>query len=254
MVRRYSEFFSEFTKSLIKKIICYFGWRLIKLGNKPNLIKEDIQIAYLKSILASNGILHIGAHRGSEAPIYYWLGKPVIWIEANPKIYDDLQINISTFPNQKAFNYLISNKDFIKKSFFISNNDGASSSIFQFSKHHLNFENRLFKMNKAVKLETISLATFFKIKKLEPKLYNFWVIDVQGAELLALKGAKRILDFCKYLYVEVSLKDFYKGGVKFNNIKKWLEKRGFRILLQPKGVHTNVLFKNIFFKTTNKKR
>ena len=44
MVRRYSEFFSEFTKSLIKKIICYFGWRLIKLGNKPTLIKEDIAL------------------------------------------------------------------------------------------------------------------------------------------------------------------------------------------------------------------
>ena len=42
--------------------------------------------------MKSNGILHIGAHRGSEAPIYYWFGKDVIWIEANPKIYDDLKI------------------------------------------------------------------------------------------------------------------------------------------------------------------
>jgi len=29
-------------------------------------------------------MLQIGAHRGSEASVYEWFNKEVIWVEANP--------------------------------------------------------------------------------------------------------------------------------------------------------------------------
>ena len=54
--------------------------------------KENINI-----ILNSNGILHIGAHRGSERFVYDHLGKPVVWIEANPYIFDEQQLNLNEF-------------------------------------------------------------------------------------------------------------------------------------------------------------
>ena len=36
-------------------------------------------------------VVHIGADRGGELPQYRYLGaKKVVWIEANPEVYDEL--------------------------------------------------------------------------------------------------------------------------------------------------------------------
>ena len=158
---RYLQSISKFSKNLIKLLLARFGWKLVKISVKPQLIRENIRLDYVKSILDSNGILHIGGHRGSEAPIYYWLGKDVIWIEANPAIYEDLKVNIYNFPNQKAYNYLLADKDNEKLKFNISSNDGASSSIFDFGQQHLNYENREFKMVDKIFLNSKTLKSIF---------------------------------------------------------------------------------------------
>ena len=44
--------------------------------------------------------MHIGAHRGSERFVYDWLGKEVIWIEANPIIFSELKKNLIEFKYQ----------------------------------------------------------------------------------------------------------------------------------------------------------
>ena len=74
----------------------------------------------------------MGAHRGEEAPIYEWFGKKVIWIEANPIIFQDLTDNLIKYKFQKAYQALISNSDNQKIDFYLSSNDYASSSIFKF--------------------------------------------------------------------------------------------------------------------------
>ena len=50
-------------------------------------IKENL-------ILQSKGVLHIGAHRGVEAPAYASLQRNVMWIEAIPSVFEDLLKNI----------------------------------------------------------------------------------------------------------------------------------------------------------------
>ena len=37
--------------------------------------------------------------------------KKVIWIEANPIIFEDLKLKIMQFVNQSAYNYLITDKN-----------------------------------------------------------------------------------------------------------------------------------------------
>ena len=241
---RYLQNISRFSKNLIKLLLVRCGWKLVKISIKPQLIKENIKLDYVKSILDSNGILHVGGHRGSEAPIYYWLGKDVIWIEANPTIYEDLKVNIYNFPNQKAYNYLLSDKDNQKLKFNISSNDGASSSIFDFGHHHLKYGNREFKMVDEIILNSRTLKSTIDDEKIKIENFNFWVLDVQGAELLVLKGAAEQLKKCRYLYIEVSKKEFYKNGFLFEELNQWLEKNNFQIVFNEEDIHTNVLYKN----------
>ena len=70
----------------------------------------------------------------------------MIWVEANPNIFDDLQINISEFKHQIAFNATLHSTTGKKTDFYLSTNDGASSSIYDFSEDYKNkkihFENK----------------------------------------------------------------------------------------------------------------
>ena len=81
-------------KIIAKKILKKLGWRLTKILPPPKPILEEIQREIIDAMLDSSGILHIGAHRGSEAPIYSWFDKSAIWIEANYEIFEELKINL----------------------------------------------------------------------------------------------------------------------------------------------------------------
>ena len=81
-----------------------------------------------------------------------------------------------------------------------------------------------------------------KNENISTKNYNHWVLDLQGAELLALKGSEKSLINCKSLLIEVSTKQFYKNGNLWIDIKKWLNQRGFKNYKEPEKDEEDILF------------
>lgn len=241
-------------KKIIKKLLRFFGWKLIKIRKPPPpnpYGKLDANV--LNSINNSSGILHLGAHRGLEAEVYNWFGKKVIWVEALPQLYNELLDNLMFLSNQKAYQAVLSNEDNKKIDFYISNYDGACSSIFKFTENIKNsdmWSNRNHKMINSIKLKTTKLDTLLKINNIDPKEYNHWIIDLQGAELLALKGAENSIKFCKSIYIEVSKKKFYEEGVIWEELKDWLNKKNFFSTREPGKDEEDILFiykKNSYF-------
>jgi FkbM family methyltransferase len=53
-------------------------------------------------------------------------------------------------------------------------------------------------------------------------------MDLQGAELLALQSAGRVLDNVRYVYTEVSHRPLYHGQCLFDDVDGFLTARGFR--------------------------
>ena len=158
----------------------------------------------------------MGAHRGGEAAVYDWFQKKTIWIEANPLIIKDLQDHIYQFPHQRVINALLSDKDGEELDFKISNNDSASSSIFDFG--HESTQKNL-KMISNFKLKSQTLDKIVERESIEISEYDFWILDLQGAELLTLQGAKKSLKNCKSILVEISKTDYYINGAKWENLK-----------------------------------
>ena len=117
--------------------------RFVKKNIYKNLETPDIDI--IKSIARSSGVLHIGGHRGSERFTYDWMGKKVIWIEANPIIFRELKSNLKEFKYQQCYQALLHSTKGKWLDFFLSSNDQASSSIYDFSKTFKN--NDLFFQN-----------------------------------------------------------------------------------------------------------
>jgi FkbM family methyltransferase len=238
-----------FLKQIIKKIFKFFGYKLIKL-QKNNLTKFSGQkdIEPLISLAKAKGVLHLGAHKGQEADIYQWFGKKVIWIEAIPKIFDQLKDNLCFYKNQEAYCLLLGDMDNLKKSFFISNNDSASSSLFKFSKNTLEgkyFSDTKLKIQDEITLEMYKLDSFVKKNNINISEYNHWIIDLQGAELLALKGAENSLKFCDSILIEVSKVDIYENGVLWPELKDWLMIRNFYPITEPTQDHSDILFRKL---------
>ena len=236
----------KFLKKKLKKLLFKYNYKLEKIyiQNDYNLESPDLQL--LKWMKKSKGVLHMGSHRGSEAAVYEWFGKKVIWIEANPKIFFDLVINIKQYKFQKPICALLTNKDNEEKKFYISNNDAASSSIFKFgnlsSGKETLWKNKNLKMIDEIKLETKMLDSVINENNIDIKNYDHWVIDVQGAELLVLEGSRNNLRFCNSLYIEVSQGDVYENASQWDEVKKFLNDIGLKPVNEIQSEHENVLF------------
>jgi len=174
-----------------------------------------------KHSLKINGILHIGASIGQEAEMYNNNIKnniKVIWVEANPRIISKLKCNIKAYPNQKAVQALITNIDNMPMALRISNNS-QSSSIYEFGTHKKHYPKIVYDSN--VILRTTTLDTLCENEDMND--INTLVLDIQGAELLALKGCENNLYRFDYILTEVNMEETYIGCPDISKIDKYLK-------------------------------
>ena len=174
--------------------------------------------------IALKGVLHIGAHKCQEMPIYDKLGlsaTDIVWIDA----MDTYVFLAKKWGTPHIYNALITDKDDDIVTFNLSNND-ESSSILELETHLIEHPD-IYYVDK-VEMNTITVDTFFKRNNIDSKKYNMWNIDIQGAELLALKGGVESLAHVDLLYLEVNERELYKGCALVGEIDTFLEGHGFK--------------------------
>lgn len=175
-----------------------------------------------------DGILHCGANDGGEREVYHNLGIPrVIWIEAIPAVYLKLKSNLQCFPGQQALMACLSDRDGDTVKFNIANNDGQSSSLFEFGTHSQ--EHPTVKFTNSIKLRTHRVDTLLARHGIQ--LTGRWLLnaDLQGAELLAMRGMGNLLrDHFDWAYLEVNARELYKGCPLVGDIDRFMAEQGFR--------------------------
>jgi len=239
----------NFLKKIIKNILKKNNLRLEKIviPREYNLTSPSKDL--VSSMTECKGILHVGAHRGSEAPIYEWFGKKAIWIEANPKIFLALKDNLIKYKFQNAYCELMLNEIGKEYEFHISNNDGASSSIFNFGDlvvgENKFWKNREFKMVNTIKIKSNTLDNFIKVNDINIENYDHWIVDVQGSEFQFFQGASKSLNYCNSINVEISKGEIYEGGSKWSDVKNFLEKYKFYPEKEPNKAHMDIFFKKV---------
>lgn len=170
-------------------------------------------------------VLHIGAHLGEEVDTYYNYGADhSLWVEANVDLMRQLQSNISRYRNARSINAVLIDKDDQDLIFNISNN-GVSSSIFELGYHKIAHPDVVYVGHREMKSRTLN--TIFVENNIPVDLYDFMNVDIQGAELLMLKGASEILPHLKCIYLEVNNKEVYKGSPMIEEVDEFLKNWGF---------------------------
>jgi len=203
---------------------------------KPKNIKKLGNI-----VSTAADIIHIGAHKGQEAWIYEKFGQHnVFWIEAIPEIYEQLKENLKEYPKQFAINELVTDKVNKKYKFYLSNNNLESSSIFDFSNEW--WKKKSVYHKNSIILKSNTLDNIYKKYNMDKYYIDLLIIDVQGAELLVLKGADEILSKINWIYTEYSVMPVYKDGVMWPELKKHLNEKGFYNTKEPTRKHGNILF------------
>lgn len=174
---------------------------------------KDISVIGYKYLdnndVSVKGVIHVGAHRGEEIDEHLSLGaKKIVWIEANPEVFLELQENISDDDRAEHyfFNNLCSNLDNEAIQFNIIygpdaghlvGNKGCSSILSPAGR----FES--WKRNEII-ITSITLDSLLYQNNLNPEDFDMLEVDTQGAELLVLAGAKNVLNAVKYVSLEVT--------------------------------------------------
>lgn len=171
-----------------------------------------------------NGVLHLGASTGQERDVYKTYCKGwVIWVEAIPSVYLDLQQNIKSYPKQTAYNACLSNVDGDEVVFNVSNNESQSSSILELGVHALIHPEVHYVEQIAMKTQRID--TLFK--DVDVSDINFLNVDLQGAEHLAIEGMGDLIKNIDYALLEVNMKETYKGCMLIDDLDYFMLQRGF---------------------------
>ena len=169
--------------------------------------------------IPEKGILHVGAHMCEERALYNSINvgdNDILWIEA---IRETVTYVKTVNDNINIIQSVITDKDDEELSFMITNNK-ESSSIFNFGTHAIEHP-QIFEIERR-QLKSITLNTLFERNNISYDRYDFINIDIQGAELKALKGAMCILPHIKAIYAEVNEKMLYEGAGLLPELDEYL--------------------------------
>lgn len=211
-------------------ITIYDQWQLSLQRAKaqlPKLAARELEYtAYNTFKIPKRGLIHIGAHHAEELEKYKSLQlKDILWIEADPNLKGSLIQRTKQDPYSKVAIFAASNISGTAE-FYVTNNEGMSSSMLRLKKHFLTFPEVA-----VAKKITVQQETLDNYLKNHPELsninYNFIVIDVQGGEKLALSGARNTLRNIDAIIAEVNYEELYENAVLLHDLDDFLLEHNF---------------------------
>jgi len=190
--------------------------------------------------LPIKGIIHLGAHKCEEYPIYKKFTNNVVWIEAIPELIKAAQ---EKCPELNIINEIVGDVDGEDIEFKITNNT-LSSSILNIKYHKEIHPNVV--VERILKSQTKTLNTIISEYNLNINDYNLLTLDLQGAELLALKGLGDNIKNLDYIYTEVNEKELYEGCCLLNDLDIYLGYFGFdRKFITTLNSYGNALYSRV---------
>ena len=169
------------------------------------------------------GVFHVGAHECEERGAYNQHGISdgnIVWVDGNMDLVNRMKAR--GVPN--VFYGLIDESE-RDVTFYITNN-GQSSSILEMGTHKDLYKDIV--VIEERKARTTTIQTLVASNGIDMHNLNFWNFDIQGAELLALKGAGDLLSYADALYLEVNTDEVYKGCAKLHELDEFLAQKGFQ--------------------------
>ena len=189
-------------------------------------------------------ILECGAHNGSDTikMSKYWKDGFIYAIEASPTTYKTLVKNTKGLKNVKLFPIALGWEDG-EADFHISKHpnhpDKGQCSLLA-SNHDAHQPGNLYTFDEIVTVPVFTLDTWAKDNHVDH--IDFMWLDMQGADFKMLMASGQTLDTVKLIKVEISTIDLYTDTVLYKDGIKFLESRGFTLIVDTDWLHADALF------------
>jgi FkbM family methyltransferase len=195
---------------------------LIERGPKSML---DLAALCRRHGIAPRGIVHVGAHEGREFETYRGMGAhDMLFIEANPAVFARLAANLAAAPGVVLANCAIAAQSG-PVMLHVTSSD-QSSSILPLGRHRDYYPSIV--ETEAIIVEGKTVDALLAELRLAPERFNILNIDIQGAEIEALRGAADLLPHIAAINLEVNFEELYKGCAQVDELDDFLAVQGFR--------------------------
>ena len=184
--------------------------------------------------ITPRGIILIGAYDGKTLKR---LNLPntvkILVIDANQGAVERLQENFADSPNIQVVQAAIANHNDTVTLHLTSLE--SSSSILPWKQYSEIYPN--IKEIQQLTLSSHTLDTLLEELNLSPSDFNILILDIQGAELLALEGATQLLNNLDAIYTNVHYQELFEGGALAEEVNQFLTDYQFDIVAEDTPYH-----------------
>lgn len=192
-------------------------------GDPPAML--DLPALVPQNGVRPRGVIHVGAHEGRELALYRRMGaSPILFIEANPEVAARLRRAVADEPDVTVAECAITDGRADTAVLHVTSMD-QSSSLLPLGEHLTLYPGIV--ETRAVVVPAVSLDALIARLGLDPAAFNLLNIDIQGAELPALRGALGTLAHIEAVNTEINFRELYRGGTFFHELAAFLHGLGF---------------------------
>lgn len=170
--------------------------------------------------IGTGPVCHVGAHSGEEGPLYRAVGwSEIHWVEAQPALVEALRAS-GLSSSETVYEGCAWDASGVIMNFNVTTNS-QSSSVYDFGTHTHHYPD--------VSVESTFQVSSVTLDQLIPEdvKITFLNLDIQGAELRALRGFGERLWGVEAVYCEVNREELYEGIALVEEIDNYLE--GYRL-------------------------
>ena len=196
-------------------------------------------------------VVHVGAHFAEERLCYEKLGaKTIIWIEGSKETYRHLECAITVESHRGLLR-----ADHVPVHALLTDRHGDLVDLYSFARGGAvkTGLTTIYKADEATAREhpfdqvlrergatTTTLDHVLEARKAPP--IDLITIDVEGAELLVLKGGTNAVDSAYAVICEASVESHLNQGASFDELVDFLDQKGFDKAGEPNDKNGNQLF------------
>jgi FkbM family methyltransferase len=175
------------------------------------------------------GAVHVGAHVGEEVPAYLSHGfERVVLIEPNPRPCLELRRRCASDPRVTIIEAAAAGAAGWLDFYVHTSRSGSVEAASVLPMKELKNIVKAMHTPRVLRVRGDTLDNLLLQHDFEPEQCDLLNLDVQGAEMLVLQGAKRVLAAAEWVISEINCLDLYEGGARETEIHRYLHEQGFR--------------------------
>lgn len=229
-------------KRFLNKLFSSLGYKISKIDPAQELDDSNDPFKIQLSLFRDKKpkcIFDVGAHYGETALTYKDLfpDANIYSFEPFPHSVKKFKDNTSKYSKIKVFEKAFSNR--IQESIFHINTSDATNSLLNSNKTDSWIDGAT-ETKDSIRVQTDTIDNFCEMMNIDS--IDILKLDVQGAELLVLEGAARMLQNKKInvIFTEVEFIEIYTGQPLFHDITAFLSAYNYQLF----GLHTAHKFDN----------